>query len=146
MNVIFVGISNKSNSKGEMIPFDLSTPSGKIMAKVDLKLGFKSLKTNLVNHTPLDNKGKIRYPNTQEISIGIVEIQKYIDINSPCLVFMLGKIVEKSLSKELKTRDGLHLVAIKHPSYIHVYKKSTTDEYISNILDTVRKYNSDNNL
>lgn len=140
MNVIFVGISNKSNSNGEMLPLDILTPSGLIISKVDQKLGFKTSKINLVSHTPLDNNGKIRYPNKEEIDNGVKELKKYFDSHSPCIVFMLGKIVQKAITQNIMPNNNILLLAIKHPSYIYIYKRSTIDEYVDDIVQIVNKH------
>ena len=94
-NVFFVGISNKENT----LPFDEKTVSGKILAKVEERIGKKFYKTNLVKGAPISN-GKLRYPTTKEKEFCfhylLVEIEKY----NPKVIFCFGKEVSKFLSKK----------------------------------------------
>jgi uracil-DNA glycosylase family 4 len=150
MYVIFVGISNRSNSLGELAPLDSSTPTGKIINSIEARLNRECLKTNLVNFTPLGDNGKIRYPNKEEIEVGLIECLEFLRTHSPCLVFLLGKIVEKEILESLNTEKikeniyrfggSIILASVYHPSYIHTYKKQLTDQYIDEIVEIVRSY------
>jgi uracil-DNA glycosylase len=141
--VIVVGISNKSNKTGELKPFDISTPSGKLISKAEKLSGIDFVKLNLVPYTPKDGNGKIRYPNQIEISQHYPKLRDCINSHSPCLVFLCGKIVQKAFKNDSNIDPGLILVPIKHPSYISVYKRKRDNEYVADILDWVRKAHKD---
>jgi hypothetical protein len=63
---------------------------------------------------------------------------------------LLGKIVEKAFLKEVeiqkletniyKYKENIFLSPIKHPSYIHTYKKGYLGEYIDEIESIVKKF------
>jgi uracil-DNA glycosylase len=137
MKIVFVGISNKSNEFGEMQPLDISTPTGKIIYMIETKLGFDILKTNLVSFTPLDAKGKIRYPNEIEKELGARQLQAYLQNNSPCLVFLMGSIVKNAVTKYIKLNTDINTFYIRHPSYIYVYKRSSLNDYVDSIIDLI---------
>ena len=149
VEIMFVGISNKSDAMGEMQPLDKTTPTGKIIHQIELKLGRECIKTNLVQFTPTDECGKIRYPNSSEIKTGLLECLRLIQSNAPCIVFLLGKLVQKSFFDNLKPKklsddlyqleENIYLIPAYHPSYIHTYRRSQTDNYVDGIVNAVNK-------
>ena len=152
MQVIFVGISNKSDAMGEMQPLDKTTPTGKIIHQIEYLLGRDCIKTNLVQFTPVDDHGKIRYPNQDEINTGLVECLALIHSHSPCVVFLLGKLVQKAFFDNLKTKkltdslyqleENIYLIPVYHPSYIHTYRRTQTNNYINHIVVCVYEFDS----
>ncbi len=154
MEVIYVGLSNKKNGRGvELPPLDESTNSGKLIKLIDQRSGVDSHKINLVPFTPEDGKGKIRYPNKKEVDESIEECVQYLYQNAPCLVFLLGRLVSKYMLDYLKTSEiesnirkvkgnDIYLSPIDHPSFIQVYRRKWQEVYISSVVDTIEKYNS----
>lgn len=150
MKILFVGISNKSTLSGDLKPLDETTATGKIISQIEQRIMKNSVKINLVDFTPLDDLGKIRYPNDFEIQNNMPKLIEFIKSHAPCLVFLLGKLVEKSFfkySEMKKIKDccyflDIHIIlySIKHPSYIHTYKKDLTGEYINEIEAIVKKH------
>lgn len=104
MQIIFVGISNKTgkNSKN-MQPFEQTTQSGKILLEVEKRIQKKVLKTNFVPFAPADSNGKISYPAKSEIAKNLPTCLDFLITNAPCLVFLLGKIVEEAFLKNMES-------------------------------------------
>lgn len=134
MKILFVGLSNKPNTK----PFDSSTNSGKVVDKITSKLDHQIYKCNLVNFAPIDDNGKLRYPTKNEIADSMDEFVKHTDQIEPDLIIAFGKIVSRNLSKieNFKNRT-IHAL---HPSYVYIYKRKTLDSYIENICYQVQDY------
>lgn len=127
MKIIFVGLSNKINLE----PLASSTKSGALINEIITQINCDCIKTNLVNFAPVNVKGKLRYPNSEEMEIGFDNLRSIISQNEPCIVVGLGAIVCKKLDKKVE-----NFVKIKHPAYISTYKRHQKSEYI---LDSVNK-------
>jgi len=124
MKIIFLGLSNKK----DLLPFDESTNSGKIINEIINKVDDECLKLNLVQYAPLDKNGKLRYPNKREIDNSIPIFLKTIKSFNPDLIIAFGNIVKNEISRI----ESLEYKVIfkKHPSYIFVYDRKNINNYI----------------
>jgi uracil-DNA glycosylase len=137
MKIIFIGISNKENKEA----LDANTATGKIIWQIENALnsyGIECVKTNLVSSVPLDEAGKIRYPNALELGLGVELTTSLIKENSPCLVFLLGRIVEKSMRGICI--EGTTFIPLKHPSYISVYKRMDIPKYVDEAIEFAKNH------
>lgn len=132
MKIIFVGLSNKPNKN----PLDSSTLSGALIDRVIEKLDFECLKTNLVNFAPINENGKLRYPDMAEKNIGYKYLKKLLDKNQPCIVVSLGSVVTKYLDNKID-----NFISIKHPSYISIYRRNDIDCYIDDVVNKIKLLN-----
>lgn len=156
--IIWVGLSAKRKKTVNETPLSPETNTGKLIKQIeeaflDLELELRTYKTNLVKCVPLNEQGKLRYPNQSEIKMCFEHLKNEIDTLSPKIVFLLGEKVYSSVGKKLKLsfekwngfdffykeKDGVYYVPIYHPSYIHVYKKKNIDEYIAGIIKVICK-------
>lgn len=154
--IIWVGLSAKKKKTDEEIPLSPDTNSGELIQLIeqtytDSKL--KTYKTNLVKCLPLNSQNKLRYPKQSEIEDCFCHLLSEIQELSPKIVFLLGEKVYSSVGKKLdlsfekwnnydflyKEKDGVYYVPIFHPSYIHVYKRKQTEEYINGVIRIIRK-------
>lgn len=131
MKIIFVGLSNKINTK----PLDSNTISGALIDEIINGLNFECIKTNLVNFAPLNENGKLRYPNQHEKDCGYIDLKKILQTNNPSLVVCLGDIVYRYLENKLE-----NVVKIKHPAYIAVYRRAEKEHYIASSIDLIHDY------
>lgn len=138
MKIIFLGLSNKK----DLLPFDESTNSGKIINDIINKLDDKCLKLNLVQYAPLDKNGKLRYPNKKEINNSIPIFLKTVKSFNPDLIIGFGNIVKDEISKIDLLKNKI--IFKKHPSYIFVYDRKNINNYINDIINDVNKFR--NNL
>ena len=69
-DVMWVGLSAKKvDDIDKNYPLEKNTNSGLLIKEIEDKLpSLNYYKTNLVKCLPLDNKGKIRYPSTNEMN------------------------------------------------------------------------------
>lgn len=130
MKIIFVGLSNKINLE----PLASSTKSGALIDEIIAQINCDCIKTNLVNFAPVDVKGKLRYPNLEEMETGFDNLRSIITQNEPCMVVGLGVLVCKKLDKKVA-----NLVKIKHPAYISTYKQCQKSEYIQDSVNKITK-------
>lgn len=138
--ILWIGLSNKINTE----PLDINTNTGKIIQMIESELPqYNFYKTNLVNFAPIDSNGKLRYPNNQEMSLGYIELEKYIKEIRPDLCIFLGNIVTNFLKNKINNYINIH-----HPSYIYVYKIKYIDEYIKEVKNKIENFNikKENNL
>lgn len=154
--VICVGLSNK---KGKL-PLDSSTNSGKLIDKLEEQLKdkfeYNVYKTNMVNYAPLDNNGKLRYPNKEEMEIGCKNLFNTIKSINPKIVVLLGSSVCDQVEKYLKIKlepinfkkdftyypilhNGIYYIKIQHPSFIYRFKRKYIDDYINGIIKSISK-------
>ena len=141
-DVMWVGLSAKKvKDLKNNYPLGEDTNSGKIIKKVEDALpNVNYYKTNLVKCLPLDDKGKIRYPNNEEMNACINNLIKEIEYLKPKIVFLLGNnvadFVEKYIIKnniELK----INFKKIAHPSYIYIYKRKNKEDYINKLTNDI---------
>lgn len=154
MNKIFcVGLSNKEGK----LPLDSTTNSGKIIDKLETKLNHNIYRINLVDFAPLDNNGKLRYPNKKEMNEGALKLIEKINIYKPKYVILLGSKVSDEMEKHLNIKlspnsfkdsnfnyyghevDGVIYIKVQHPSYINVFKRKFIDNYINGIITEINK-------
>lgn len=130
MKIAIIGISDKPNCT----PLDESTNTGMIINRIINNFpNIKFYKTNLVNFAPLDEKGKLRYPTTDEIKTHMPHL---LDNIKDCdFVICLGGKVEKSLKGKIE-----NMILIKHPSYIWIYKRKKLDSYIIDVTNKINEY------
>lgn len=134
MKIIFLGLSNKQ----DLLPFDESTNSGKIINGIINKIDDECLKLNLVQYAPLDKNGKLRYPNKKEINESIPLFLKTIESFNPNLIIGFGNIVKNEISKINSLKNKI--IFKKHPSYIFVYDRKNLNNYINEIVDDINKF------
>ena len=136
MRIIFLGLSNKK----DLLPFDESTNSGKIINEIINKLDDECLKLKLVQYAPLDKNGKLRYPNKREIDNSIPIFLETIESFNPDLIIGFGNIVKNEISKIDLLKNKI--IFKKHPSYIFVYDRKNLDNYINGIVADINKFRS----
>jgi len=145
--IIWVGISDK---QGEKL-LSPSAISGKIISMVENGFPFiETHKTNLVKYAPVDENGKLRYPTKKEIDESFPALLEEIIAFTPKIVIALGGIVKDSLARNLKINEWephenyqnakykeTIIIAVKHPSYIYVYKRNEIDDYVSMLQNEI---------
>lgn len=164
--IMWVGLSAKKKKTEEEIPLSPDTDSGELIQLIEKAFTdpkVKTYKTNLVKCLPLDSNNKLCYPKKLEIDICISHLLSEIQELSPKIVFLLGEKVYSAVDRKLglsfekwnnydflyKEKDGVYYVPIFHPSYIHVYRRKQTEEYINGvikIINTLLSFDSRNNL
>ena len=126
-DIMFVGISAKMKEPENEMPLSENTHSGKLIKMIEERLveenhNISCYRSNMVKCVPLNEKGKIRYPNSLEIENCIDNLVYELSIVKPKVVVLLGRLVEKHLKKKINEL-GYNNITIYHPSYIHVYRK-----------------------
>lgn len=138
--VYFVWLSHKASKSWEVLDaFCKSTNSGKIISELEDKCcNIHIYKTNLVRWVPLINS-KIRYPNQDEKKNGLRRFIKEIFIFQPKIVYLFWKevsdfVIQKIKPYKLNNQEYTYwetiFILAEHPSYIAVYKRKQTKEYI----------------
>ncbi len=153
--VFWVGLSAKKIKYENESPLSSTTNSGKIISQVEERCaGISMYKTNIVKCLPLDDRGKLRYPNKFEINLCISNIDCEITALSPSIVFLLGSLVTEAVGRYFqiefdswidfyykpKQCKGIYFVPIQHPSYIHVYKRKSMYDYMCGLESIIRQY------
>ena len=93
----------------------------------------------MVKCVPLNEKGKIRYPDSLEIENCIDNLVYELSIVKPKVVVLLGRLVEKYLKKKI-IELGYNTITIYHPSYIYVYRKKEIEKYVEESSKNILKY------
>ena len=152
--VFWVGLSAKKVIFEGEKPLSPSTNSGSILCSVEEHCdGISMYRTNLVKCLPLDESGKLRYPNKREIDLCLPNLHLEIEELSPQIVFLLGnKVIDAigmyySLSFEkwsefkytVSKRSNMYFVPVHHPSYIYVYRRKRINEYVSSLERMVKQ-------
>jgi hypothetical protein len=134
ISVFFVGLSHKCGKHGEVLEaFCDSTNSGKVISEILRKSnGIAVYMTNLVEWVPIDDQGKIRYPNLEEKQTWLVELEKDIKTYKPKQIFCFGKQVSDFVVNNISI-NNVKIISVEHPSYIAIYKRKHMEEYIVNI-------------
>ncbi len=143
--VFWVGLSAKKTTLNDERPLSPSTNSGSILCSVEeLCNGISMYRTNLVKCLPLNEVGKLRYPNKNEIDLCLPNLQIEIEALAPQIIFLLGgKVIDAigryySLAFE-KWSDFDYIpthyknfcfIPVHHPSYIYVYKRKRINDYV----------------
>ena len=96
-------------------------------------------RSNMVKCVPLNEEGKIRYPDNLEIENCIENLEYELNIVNPKVVVFLGRLVEKYLKKKI-IELGYNVITIYHPSYIYVYRKKEIEKYVEESSKNILKY------
>ena len=143
-DIMFVGISAKIKETEDEIPLSENTNSGKLIKMIEERLGEENnnvscYRSNMVKCVPLDEKGKIRYPDILEIENCIDNLVYELSIVKPKVVVLLGRLVEKYLKRKI-IEQGYNTITIYHPSYIYVYRKKEIEKYVEESSKNILKY------
>lgn len=143
-DIMFVGISAKMKEPENEMPLSENTNSGKLIKMIEERLveenhNISCYRSNMVKCVPLNEKGKIRYPNSLEIENCIDNLVYELSIVKPKVVVLLGRLVEKHLKKKINEL-GYNNITIYHPSYIHVYRKKEIEKYVEESSKNILKY------
>lgn len=143
-DIMIIGISAKMKETEDEIPLSENTNSGKLIKMIEERLGEENnnvscYRSNMVKCVPLDEKGKIRYPDILEIENCINNLVYELSIVRPKIVVLLGRLVEKHLKKKI-IELGYNTITIHHPSYIHVYRKKEIEKYVEESSKNILKY------
>lgn len=146
--VFWVGLSAKKVTTTDEKPLSPSTNSGSILCNVEERCeGVDMYRTNLVKCVPLDEDGKLRYPNKKEIDLCLPNLCSEIDELLPRIIFLLGgKVIDAigryySLGFEkwnefdytVTKHKNMYFVPVHHPSYVYVYKRKRISEYVDGL-------------
>jgi hypothetical protein len=150
--IYFVGLSAKVNCE----PLSIKTNTGKIVNSIEEKLPDMSfVLTNLVQFPPIDNNGKLRYPNMEEMRSGWCELKIKIRQTPPTLLILLGQQVSLFLRSEIGIKpvkpslpqdftyqsclpqSNSSWLCVHHPSFVYVYRRKQLDSYIENVALSV---------
>lgn len=131
--VVFVGITDKVS----LSPFDSSTKSGAILDQIIEKLNCSCFKMNYVPFAPLNELGKLRYPNQVELAQAYLPFLKSIKELNPDLLVVCGNMVWNELKKH--SFSSCDIIKIYHPSYVWVYQKSQVGTYVEQTVIQIKK-------
>ena len=143
-DIMFLGISAKMKETENEMPLSENTNSGKLIKKIEERLveenhNISCYRSNMVKCVPLNEDGKIRYPDNLEIENCIENLEYELSIVKPKLVVFLGRLVEKYLKKKI-IELGYNVITIYHPSYIYVYRKKEIEKYVEESSKNILKY------
>ena len=143
-DIMFLGISAKMKEKEDEMPLSENTNSGKLIKKIEERLveenhNISCYRSNMVKCVPLNEDGKIRYPDNLEIENCIENLEYELNIVKPKLVVFLGRLVEKYLKKKI-IELGYNVITIYHPSYIYMYRKKEIEKYVEESSKNILKY------
>ena len=143
-DIMFVGISAKMKEIENEIPLSENTNSGNLIKMIEERLlgennNISCYRSNMVKCVPLDEEGKIRYPDILEIENCIDNLVYELSIVKPKVVVLLGRLVEKHLKKKI-IEQGYNTITIYHPSYICVYRKKEIEKYVEESSKNILKY------
>ena len=147
--VYFVGLSAKPMCK-HLAP---ETRTGYIIEEIIHHLpSVKAVKTNLVKTPPIDQEGKLRYPNLNEMKLGWTELQSEMNQTSPNLLVTLGQQVSFFLRSQMGVQPAKpqlpsdfsyksylsqsqsNILSVHHPSFIYVYRRKDIENYVDNVV------------
>jgi len=150
--VYFVGLSAKPMCE-HLAP---ETRTGNIIEQIIHHLpSVRAVKTNLVKTPPIDQDGKLRYPNLNEMKLGWDELQNEMNQTSPSLLVTLGQQVSFFLRLQLGvqpvkpqfpvdfsfesylSQSKPKLLSVHHPSFVFVYRRKYIDNYIDNVVQSI---------
>ena len=140
-DIMFLGISAKMKEKEDEMPLSENTNSGKLIKMIEERLleENNNHRSNMVKCVPLNEEGKIRYPDNLEIENCIENLEYELNIVNPKVVVFLGRLVEKYLKKKI-IELGYNVITIYHPSYIYVYRKKEIEKYVEESSKNILKY------
>ena len=143
-DIMFLGISAKMKKIEDEMPLSENTNSGKLIKMIEERLleennNLLCYRSNMVKCVPLNEEGKIRYPDNLEIENCIENLEYELNIVNPKVVVFLGRLVEKYLKKKI-IELGYNVITIYHPSYIYVYRKKEIEKYVEESSKNILKY------
>ena len=143
-DIMFLGISAKMKETENEMPLSGNTNSGKLIKMIEERLleennNLLCYRSNMVKCVPLNEEGKIRYPDNLEIENCIENLEYELNIVNPKVVVFLGRLVEKYLKKKI-IELGYNVITIYHPSYIYVYRKKEIEKYVEESSKNILKY------
>jgi DNA polymerase len=153
--IFWVGLSAKRVNFYNEKPLSPSTNSGSILCTVEERCsGIGMYRTNLVKCLPLNESGKLRYPNKAEIDICLPNLRAEINELSPQIIFLLGGKVIDAVSKSYSLSlekwsefnytateyDDKYFVPVHHPSYVYVYKRKRISEYVKGLELIIQQF------
>lgn len=153
--IMVVGTSAKQIKSPTEIPLDESTRSGKIVSRLEAistRYGYSIYRTNLVKCPPMNDINKLRNPTVEEIAACIGNLFQEIELLTPAIVLLLGKITVSAMECKLGTKFGDYsgctfttqtvgtqrYAAAYHPSFVSKSPK-LTEEYINNFTEMLTK-------
>ena len=154
VNVMWVGLSAKKATDAENYPpLHIGTNTGKLVAEIEaLCQHAKFYKTNLVKFPPLDSKGKLRYPTSEECALCYPELQVELQSVNPRVVLLLGtkaatfvlhqlglQMPKLSYKYQAFEHEEKWYVPVHHPSYILVYKRKEKDQYVQEVKAVIEQ-------
>jgi DNA polymerase len=147
--IYFVGLSAKPMCE-HLAP---ETRTGNIIEQIIHHLpSVKTIKTNLVKTPPIDQEGKLRYPNPNEMKIGWDELQNEMNQTFPNLLVTLGQQVSFFLRSQMGVQPAKpqlpadfsyesylsqsksNILSIHHPSFVFVYRRKDIENYVENVV------------
>ncbi len=150
--VYFVGLSAKPMCE-HLAP---ETRTGNIIEQIIHDLpSVLAVKTNLVKIPPVDQEGKLRYPNPAEMQSGWNELQDEMRRTFPSLLVMLGQQVSFFLRSQMGvqpnkprlpsdfsyesylSRSQFNILSVHHPAFIYVYRRKDIKNYIENVVISI---------
>lgn len=150
--IYFVGLS----AKPDCAHLSSQTCTGNVIEEIIRGLpDVTSIKTNLVKNVPLDQRGKLRYPDSVEMEQGWKDLQNEINQMSPNLLVTLGLQVsffvrtqmgvqpEKPWlpadfsSKTYLSQSKPYLLSVHHPSFVFVYRRKYVTNYVSSVIQSI---------
>lgn len=151
--VICVGLSAKLSPHKDAIPLDPRTNSGNLIAEIEKSIGATFYKTNLVKCVPLDETDMLRYPSKDEIAHCMSHLSREIKAVQPKVVLLLGNKVAEGVAKHLHIptptfngyqyqvieHDAVKYIAVQHPSYIYIYKRTEIPKYIEAVVGIISR-------
>ena len=143
-DIMFLGISAKMKETEDEMPLSENTNSGKLIKMIEERLleennNISCYRSNMVKCVPLNEEGKIRYPDNLEIENCIENLEYELNIVKPKVVVFLGRLVEKYLKKKI-IELGYNVITIYHPSYVYVYRKKEIEKYVEESSKNILKY------
>ena len=143
-DIMFLGISAKMKEKEDEMPLSENINSGKLIKMIEERLleennNLLCYRSNMVKCVPLNEDGKIRYPDNLEIENCIENLEYELNIVNPKVVVFLGRLVEKYLKKKI-IELGYNVITIYHPSYIYMYRKKEIEKYVEESSKNILKY------
>jgi uracil-DNA glycosylase family 4 len=149
-NIFWVGLSSVLIlDEDEKIPLSPHTRTGALISQIEEPFldNISFYKTNVVKCLPLNND-KIRYPLKHEMEKCYPNLEYEIEALKPKIVFLLGKQVSQFVLGKHSIKsftlndnfiydsykiDNILYIPVHHPSYILVYKRKFTENYINGI-------------
>lgn len=150
--IYFVGLS----AKPDCAHLSSQTCTGNVIEEIIRGLpDVTSIKTNLVKNVPLDQRGKLRYPDSVEMEQGWKDLQNEINQMSPNLLVTLGlqvsffvrtqmgvqpakpRLPADFSSKTYLSQSKSYLLSVHHPSFVFVYRRKYVTNYVSSVIQSI---------